>query len=552
MIVYNITIQMITQLCAICEKDNFDILYPENFDLKKIDERIFSARRLPDKIHYRIVRCKNCGLVYSNPILEYGKIEKLYKKSFTTYEEHFEDLKDTYGYYLKELEKYGVKKGSLLEIGCGNGFFLEEALKQGYKNVTGVEPGKKSVDKATPKIKKNIIVDIFRPGIFKPKSFDVICCFQTFDHIPNPNELLNECQKILKDDGFMLFLNHNIRAWQNRLLGERSPVIDIEHTYLYSQTTMAKIFEKHGFTVLESTGTFNIHFISYWITLFPLFKFIKKPLLQFLKAVRLDKLKLKLYPGNLVVYAKKSTSLNSNIYGKQDIFNQDIDALGGYQYTTNDCATRLITEKQNKDIVNYLNKYFKKNISILDMGCGDGVFTSEIFRKFLPKKIVGFDLLQKPIDIAKKNTPVKYRKKITFEVKNIYDFVYLKQEFNVGLLRFILHHLDHPQNAINHISESLDKIIVLEPNGYNPVLKIIEKISPYHREHKEKSYFPFVINRWFAKNGFKLKEKKYITLVPCFSPEPVAKTLKFFEPLVEKLPFFNKIICGVYLAYYEK
>ena len=54
--------------CAICQNSNYKILYKPNFDIKKVDYNIFSARRLPDKIHYRIVKCKKCGLIYSNPI----------------------------------------------------------------------------------------------------------------------------------------------------------------------------------------------------------------------------------------------------------------------------------------------------------------------------------------------------------------------------------------------------------------------------------------------------------------------------------------------------
>src|SRR4030067_1483160 len=247
---------MIIQSCAICESNNYTVLYPENFDIKKINSRIFSARRLPDRIHYRIVKCNSCGLLYSNPILEYSKIEKLYQKSFTSYDEHLENLKETYSFYLRELHCHprpdrgssldsrfrGNDKLRLLEIGCGNGFFLEEAKHQGYE-VYGIEPGKKSVDKAKPEIKKNIINDIFRYGQFKKNFFDVICCFQTFDHVPNPNEMLKECYVLLKKGGLMLFFNHDAGAWQNKLMGEKSPIIDIEHTYLFDKSTRRKILE---------------------------------------------------------------------------------------------------------------------------------------------------------------------------------------------------------------------------------------------------------------------------------------------------------------------
>ena len=297
---------MIQQLCAICEKDNFEVIYKENFDLKKIDERIFSARRLPDRMHYQIVKCKKCGLVYSNPILEYGKIEKLYKKSFTSYDTHLENLKETYGFYLRELNKYvgTIHELSLLEIGCGNGFFLEEALKQGYI-VYGIEPGKKSAQKAKPNIKKNIVVDIFRPGLFRKNFFDVVCCFQTFDHIPNPNEFLNECYKVLKKGGFILFFNHDASSFSAKILGEKSPIIDIEHTYLYDKKTMPRIFTKHKFKILEIKSAINIHSLSYWIHLFPLPNSIKLPLIKFLIFTKLGNIKIKLNPGNMVLMAKK-------------------------------------------------------------------------------------------------------------------------------------------------------------------------------------------------------------------------------------------------------
>lgn len=323
---------MIQQRCAICEKDNATLLYSANFDVKQLDARIFSARRLPDRIHYRMVRCNKCNLAYSTPILEYKKLEKLYKKSFMQYDEHLDNLKETYGHYLKEINKFrneshmpvltdlraapgskhaqkdkerGIKNHQkLLEIGCGNGFFLEEAKQQGY-DVYGVEPGVQSVKKARNDIRKHIKVDIFRPKLFKAGFFDVICCFQTFDHIPDPNGLLKECHRVLRKGGVILFFNHDIGALQNKLMGERSPIIDIEHTYLFDKKTMEMIFKKHKFNILEVKSAFNIHHLSYWLHLFPIPNSLKLPLIKFLNSTGIGKWKLKLNPGNLVLFAQK-------------------------------------------------------------------------------------------------------------------------------------------------------------------------------------------------------------------------------------------------------
>ena len=56
------------------------------------------------------------------------------------YDDEVDNLKLTYGrIYYRALTNMAPKKNSLLEIGCGNGFFLEEALKGGYASVCGVK-----------------------------------------------------------------------------------------------------------------------------------------------------------------------------------------------------------------------------------------------------------------------------------------------------------------------------------------------------------------------------------------------------------------------------
>ncbi|MDO8559665.1 MAG: class I SAM-dependent methyltransferase [bacterium] len=295
---------MVQQNCALCERSDFAVVYQENFDVQLLDEKIFSARRLPDRIHYRIVRCNRCGLIYSNPILEVEKINAWYRKSFVSYDAQVENLVRTYGHYLQQVARYHAEKERLLEIGCGNGFFLDEAQRQGYAEVYGVEPGEKSVEKAPPELRPHILVDVIRPGLFPNEYFDVICCFQTLDHLPDPNAVLASCRGLLKKNGVALFFNHNVGAWSAKLLGRASPIIDIEHTYLYDKRTMRALFEKHGFTVREVNSAFNIHNLSYWVRLFPLPKKMKLFLLRLLQRPGLD-VRLKMYAGNLVLFAQK-------------------------------------------------------------------------------------------------------------------------------------------------------------------------------------------------------------------------------------------------------
>lgn len=294
------------QYCALCGHDKYTIIYPANFFLSQLTAHTFSARRIPDKIHYQIVRCNQCGLIYSNPILKLAKINDLYKQSKYTYKEHEKNLIDTYGYYLGFLITPLSKKNNLLEIGCGNGFFLEYAKKAGFKHVYGVEPGSETVNQALPRVRKWIVNDIFKPGQFKPETFDVICCFQVLDHIPDPNEFVRECFKILKPHGLMLCINHDSKAYWAKLLGEKSPIIDIEHTYLFDKTTLPRLFTKHNFDIVDVFDVENHYPLNYWMAMFPLPSLLKQLLVYGLKIFHLGNIRLRIKAGNIGVVAVKN------------------------------------------------------------------------------------------------------------------------------------------------------------------------------------------------------------------------------------------------------
>ena len=103
------------QYCAICKKfGNYKVLYKGNFNKEQVDEKIFSARRTPDRLHYRLVKCKKCGNVErADHILE------------DILKENFEGLSPA---ELSELmKKHKIKcskcKGLLEEVGTLNMLF---------------------------------------------------------------------------------------------------------------------------------------------------------------------------------------------------------------------------------------------------------------------------------------------------------------------------------------------------------------------------------------------------------------------------------------------
>lgn len=222
-------------------------------------------------------------------------------------------------------------------------------------------------------------------------------------------------------------------------------------------------------------------------------------------------------------------------------FTNDVAKHGGYAYTTEALSGQMSNARISKSILAMDNFAGKK---ILDVGCGDGAYSFELARSGAAL-IVAID----PVEEAIKTAKEKYKNisNLHFEAVDLYKMKIPAQPYDIAVVRGVLHHLPDLEKGIEIISKLAKKILVMEPNGYNPVLKIIEKTSQYHIEHHEQSFTPCKLRRLFAKNNGKVVFDEYVGLVPFFCPDYMAKFLKFFERPVELLPIIRAISCGQYM-----
>lgn len=292
-------------ICPICDSDNnSDVIYPEHLP-SSTEQADYSARKNPDNYHYEMVRCRQCGLLYASSIYDSEKINQLYQKSEFKYDDELQNLQKTYGNYLQMIVEFSPGKDSLLEIGCGNGFLLEQALRLGYKNVTGVELSSEAINLAPPSVKDKIIHGAFDPNIFKDKQFDVIFFAMVIEHVDDVNKFLQGIHRLLKPNGLVLGITHDESSLLSAILKDKCPIINDEHVYVFDRVTLSKIFSKNNFAVKKIDDVANIYSTSYWFKMAPLPKVIKNNVLKGMSAVGLNKLNLKLKAGNIFVVAQK-------------------------------------------------------------------------------------------------------------------------------------------------------------------------------------------------------------------------------------------------------
>ena len=177
-------------------------------------------------------------------------------------------------------------------------------------------------------------------------------------------------------------------------------------------------------------------------------------------------------------------------------FDRDVSNNDGYLYTTGASLSSQIASRRHSDAILAATDYRGKRV--IDVGCGDGTYTIELFDRAGPASIYAFDPASNAIDVARKKAAGM---DITFEVNIAYDIPCADNSFDIAHVRNVLHHMDRPVDALRESLRVASTVVVLEPNGYNVGLKLIEKLSKYHREHGEKSYLPHRLERWVRNWG---------------------------------------------------
>ncbi len=153
---------------------------------------------------------------------------------------------------IKKLHDINPNVTSFIEIGCGDGGFLEHVSKY-YTRVVGNEPSKiynqltkdRGYECTTEYITKDLIVT---------EKFDSFCAKQVFEHLPSPKETLTKIYEMLNDKGtgFIEIPNGSKTIYNQRYFD-----IFTDHVNYFTPSSLAKLAQECGFVVVSVEETFG-------------------------------------------------------------------------------------------------------------------------------------------------------------------------------------------------------------------------------------------------------------------------------------------------------
>ncbi|MBF0553876.1 MAG: class I SAM-dependent methyltransferase [Nitrospirae bacterium] len=153
-----------------------------------------------------------------------------------------------------------VKRGSVLDYGCGGGRLLKYFNTKDYETY-GYDTSQDALEMA----KENTVSGHLyggRDGL-AGKSFDLICAIHVLEHIEEPFETLQFIRTLLNPRGILMYVVPNISGIghtlkKNNWIGYGDPA----HVSLYPAAKWIGLTEKAGFKLL-STGTDGLWDVPY-------------------------------------------------------------------------------------------------------------------------------------------------------------------------------------------------------------------------------------------------------------------------------------------------
>ncbi len=245
---------------------------------------------------FSIFKCQDCGIYLISPKISPDEMEKYYPDKYICYQEAIEDDDNLYRRLdrknavikrCKIVKKIYKEPGEILDVGCATGLFLNEMEKLGWK-VNGVEPNKNAAKYAKKRFGLDVFCGYLNDAKFPGGSFDVITLWDVLEHVPSPNELMEEINRLLKPGGLVIGTLPNAKAWERYLFGEYWVGWEIPRHYrTHTPETITKFLQDKSFkdinifSFIGRHGAFMLS-VEFWLNTWKAEKWKKRFIHAFL------------------------------------------------------------------------------------------------------------------------------------------------------------------------------------------------------------------------------------------------------------------------------
>lgn len=295
----------VERACPVCGGRSYAHFADERIDPRRISNYTYSSRKQPEFMCLQLVRCIDCDLVYAPMPPPTDSLTTAYSEAAYDSGLEAQAAAHSYAKALKPYVSHLAGRGAAIDAGAGSGPLLPWLLENGFNPVIGIEPSRAAINAAPPAIRPMLREGMFSPAMLADVRPSLLCSFMTLEHLADPGGFVNEAYDLLEPGGMLAVVVHNWRAPLNRLLGLRSPIIDVEHLQLFSQKSVRTLLARGGFISITQQSICNAYPLRYWLRLTPLPIGIKTRITGVMDRIGLSHLQVSLRVGNMLAVGIK-------------------------------------------------------------------------------------------------------------------------------------------------------------------------------------------------------------------------------------------------------
>ena len=198
--------------------------------------------------------------------------------------------------------------------------------------------------------------------------------------------------------------------------------------------------------------------------------------------------------------------------------------------------------------VKMLSGHLRPEMTVLELGCGTGYFTSELVRS--GAEIVAIDVSPDLLQLARAQHSAP---NVRYELQNAYAMSYPDASFDSVVGSSVLHHLEI-QPALREIHRVLKRsgtIFFTEPNMLNPQIAVQKNVPWIKRKlgdsPDETAFFRWPLRRSLEKNGFReIRIKPFDFLHPSLAQRFIGP-VQAINRFLEKMPLISELAGSLYI-----
>ena len=246
--------------CNFCRADDFEILLSDGKDRR---------HHLPGE--FRLVKCRECGLVYLNPRPTASALGAYYPPDYAPYVQR--GLFGKLTRVLRKREASGLKRAlrpgaEVLEVGCAAGDLLVPLREAGFR-VTGVELSEHAASAARTRHGLEVYTGTIASAALAERSFDAVIMRSVIEHVPDPKGDLEKAAELLRPGGLLVLRTDNVASSDARLFRALWYGFDFpRHLTLFSPQTLTAFVQSAGLEVtrvrFSLVPTHWIVSLQYW------------------------------------------------------------------------------------------------------------------------------------------------------------------------------------------------------------------------------------------------------------------------------------------------